>query len=64
MKISQEEYSNKVVAGVKERIKNKSWYCGVCTDLIGYCYRDGVSIERAIEVIERDTMIWDAPAEI
>lgn len=61
MSSDKREYTRKVMELVKSRLQDKPWYRGVCLDSIDGSFDAGYSVEKAAEVAETETIIWDGP---
>jgi hypothetical protein len=58
LKMTPEQFRERVIVGVKARIGNEPWFSGVCMDNVDDIFPD---LTEAIEVALMDTMYWDAP---
>ena len=52
-------FKERVVDAVKERLKDKPWYQGVCLDTIKDFRED--QFDEAVNSCTNETIYWDAP---
>lgn len=57
--MNYDEFKMEVLKGVRERLKDKPWFDGVCVDTIKESHSLGLSLEQAISDAELDTIYWD-----
>jgi hypothetical protein len=58
LKMTPEQFRERVIAGVTTRLGKYDWFVGVCMENVDDCFPD---LTEAIEVALMDTMYWDAP---